>query len=88
MMLVQNVPPHNVLPENILPENVLPENVLLHNVLLYKMSFLQNVLSVPDKRSRIHEVVVVRRYSPGYWEFGVGREWGRVEKGEVSLRVT
>jgi hypothetical protein len=44
--------------------------------------------SVPDKRSRIHEVVIVRRYSPGYWEFGVGREWERVEKGEVSLRVT
>jgi hypothetical protein len=35
---------------------------------------------VPDKRSRIHEVVVVRRYSPGYWEFGVGREWERAEK--------
>jgi hypothetical protein len=30
----------------------------------------------------------VRRYSPGYWEFGVGRVWERVEKGEVSLRVT
>ncbi len=43
---------------------------------------------VPYKRSRIHEVIVVRRYSPGYWEFGVGREWERVEKGEVSLRVT
>jgi hypothetical protein len=43
---------------------------------------------VPEKRSRIHEVVVVRRYSPGYWEFGVGREWERAEKGEVSLRLT
>jgi hypothetical protein len=41
-----------------------------------------------DKRSRILEVVVVRRYSPRCWEFGVGREWGRVEKGEVSLPVT
>jgi hypothetical protein len=40
-------------------------------------------------RSRDHEVVVVRRtINLGYWEFGMGREWGEVEKGEVSLRVT
>jgi hypothetical protein len=45
-------------------------------------------VSVPDRRSWILEVVIVRRLKPGYWEFGVGREWGRVEKGEVSLRVT
>jgi hypothetical protein len=43
---------------------------------------------VPDKRSRILEVVVVRRILAGYWEFGVEREWGRVEKGEVSLQAT
>jgi hypothetical protein len=40
-------------------------------------------------RSRVHEVVVVRRtIILRYWEFGMGREWGGVEKGEVSLRVT
>jgi hypothetical protein len=38
-------------------------------------------VTVPDKRSRIHEVVVVRRYQPGFWEFGVGREWGGLRKG-------
>jgi hypothetical protein len=38
-------------------------------------------VNVPDKRSWILEVVVVRRILAGYWEFGVGREWGRVEKG-------
>ncbi len=36
---------------------------------------------VPDKRSRIHEVVVVGLYQPGFWEFGVGREWGGLRKG-------
>jgi hypothetical protein len=40
-------------------------------------------------RSRGHDVVLVRRtINLGYWEFGMGREWGGVEKGEVSLRVT
>ncbi len=40
-------------------------------------------------RSRDHDVVVVRRtINLGYWEFGMGREWGGVEKGEVSLRIT
>jgi hypothetical protein len=40
-------------------------------------------------RSRDHDVVVVRRtINLGYWEFGMGREWGGVEKWEVSLRVT
>jgi hypothetical protein len=39
-------------------------------------------------RSRDHDVVVVRHtINLGYWEF-VGREWGGVKKGEVSLRVT
>jgi hypothetical protein len=33
-------------------------------------------------RSRDHDVVVVRRtINLGYWEFGMGREWGGVEKG-------
>ncbi len=36
---------------------------------------------VPDKRIWILEVVVVRRYSPGYWEFGVGREGEGLRKG-------
>jgi hypothetical protein len=37
-------------------------------------------------RSRDHDVVVVRRtINLGYWEFGIGREWGGVEKGEASL---
>jgi hypothetical protein len=40
-------------------------------------------------RSRDRNVVVVKRtINLGYWEFGMGREWGGVEKGEVSLRVT
>ncbi len=40
---------------------------------------------VPDKESRVHEVVVVRRTI----NLGTGNmEWGGVEKGEVSSRVT
>jgi hypothetical protein len=40
-------------------------------------------------RSRDHYVVIVRRtINLGYWEFGMGREWGGVKKGEVSLQVT
>jgi hypothetical protein len=40
-------------------------------------------------RSRDHDVFLVRcTINLGYWEFGVGREWGGVEKGEVSLQVT
>ncbi len=39
-------------------------------------------------RSRDHDVIVVRRtINLGYWDFEMGREWGGVEKGEVSLRV-
>jgi hypothetical protein len=45
-------------------------------------------VTVPDKRSRILEVVVVRRLLTWVLGIGVGREWGRVEEGEVSLRVT
>jgi hypothetical protein len=37
-------------------------------------------------RSRDRNVIVVRRtINLGSWEFGMGREWGGVEKGEVSL---
>jgi hypothetical protein len=36
-------------------------------------------------RSRDNDVVVRRTINLGYWEFGMGREWGGVEKGEVSL---
>jgi hypothetical protein len=40
-------------------------------------------------RSRDNDVVIVgRKINLGYWEFGMGREWGGVEKGEVSSRVT
>jgi hypothetical protein len=40
-------------------------------------------------RSRDHDVVFVRcTINLGYWEFGMGRELGGVEKGEVSLQVT
>jgi hypothetical protein len=36
-----------------------------------------------------HDVVLVRRtINLGWWEFGMGREWGGDGKGEVSLRVT
>jgi hypothetical protein len=39
-------------------------------------------------RSRDHDVVIVRRtINPNYWEFGMRRGWGGVEKEEVSLRV-
>jgi hypothetical protein len=40
-------------------------------------------------RSRDHEVIIVRRtINLGTGEFGMGREWGGVEKGEISSRVT
>jgi hypothetical protein len=43
---------------------------------------------VPDKRSRIPEVVIVRLLLT--WVLGIwrGREWEGVEEGEVSLQVT
>ncbi len=45
-------------------------------------------MSVPDKRSRILEVVIVRHLLT--WVLGIwsGEGMGRVEEGEVSLRVT
>jgi 8-oxo-dGTP pyrophosphatase MutT (NUDIX family) len=42
------------------------------------------VMTVPDRRCRILRVVLVRRWQPGFWEFGGGRVGERVEKGEVS----
>ncbi len=50
-------------------------------------------LIVPDLGSRDRNVVLVRRGAcwgnpRGGWEFGMGREWGGVEKGEVSLQAT
>jgi hypothetical protein len=43
------------------------------------------IITVPDMRSRDHEVVVARRTI----NLGTGNlEWGGVEKGEVSSRVT
>ncbi len=47
-------------------------------------------IDVPDRRSRILEVVLVRRlvtWVLGIWRGG-GGEWERVEKGEVSLQAT
>ncbi len=46
--------------------------------------------SVPDRGCRILlKVVLVRRWEPGFWEFGRGGgDWGRVGKGEVSLQAT
>ncbi len=43
---------------------------------------------VPDRRSRILEVVIVR--SLVTWVLGIwrGEGWERVEKGEVSLQAT
>jgi hypothetical protein len=38
--------------------------------------FVSGDVIVPDKRSRILEVVVVRRLITWVWEFVVGREWG------------
>ncbi len=44
--------------------------------------------NVPDRRSRILEVVIVRRLVT--WVLGIwrGEGWERVEKGEVSLQAT
>jgi hypothetical protein len=40
-------------------------------------------------RSRSRNIILVqRRVNLRWWEFGIGRGWGRDEKGEVSLRAT
>jgi hypothetical protein len=40
-------------------------------------------------RSQDRNVVLVKpTVNLKCWKFGMGREWGRVEKGEVSLRAT
>jgi hypothetical protein len=46
------------------------------------------VFTVPDRRSWILEVVIVRRLV--IWVLGIwrGEGWERVEKGEVSLQAT
>jgi hypothetical protein len=45
--------------------------------------------TVPDRRSRDHEVVVVRRtINPGGRDFGMGREWGEDGSREISLWAT
>ncbi len=48
----------------------------------------QHLCTVPDRRSRILEVVIVRRLIT--WVLGIwrGEGWERVEKGEVSLQAT
>jgi hypothetical protein len=49
------------------------------------MDICSRTLLFRTLRSRDHDVAVVgRKINLGYWEFGMGREWGGVEKGEVS----
>jgi hypothetical protein len=45
-------------------------------------------MTVPDRRSRILEVVIVRHLIT--WVLGIWRRegWERFEKGEVSLQAT
>ncbi len=46
-------------------------------------------ISVPDRRIRnIPEVVLVRRWAVGFWEFGRGGFGWRVGQGWVSLQAT
>jgi hypothetical protein len=59
----------------------------LHTKSRLKLHNTQLIINqtVPDRRSQVHEVVLVRRTI----NLGTGNlEWGGVEKGEVSLRVT
>ncbi len=53
----------------------------------------QQNITVPDYESRDRDVVLVRSttyfgQTPGGREFGMGRDWGGFEKGEVSSRAT
>ncbi len=53
----------------------------------------QGKLAVPDYESRDRDVILVRRTTyfgetPGGREFGMGRELGVNEEGEVSSRAT
>jgi hypothetical protein len=46
--------------------------------MLEKLHPEQGTSSVPDSRRRIvPEVVLVRRWVIGFWEFGGGRVWGK-----------
>jgi hypothetical protein len=52
-----------------------------------------HAVNVPDHESRDRDVVIVKRTTyfgktPGGQEFGMGREWGGNEEGEVSSRAT
>ncbi len=50
---------------------------------------VESVSIVPDHESRDRYVVLVKRtIDLRCWEFGMGREWGGDEKGEVSLQAT
>jgi hypothetical protein len=81
----------------------LPGPVLVNGILfslnlmpLYNSAKFQQCIVIFAKpvvfrtmRSRDHDVVVAgRKINLGYWEFGMGREWGGGGKGEVSSRVT
>ncbi len=53
----------------------------------------QQNITVLDYESRDRDVVLVRRTTyfgetPGGLEFGMGRDWGGFEEGEVSSRAT
>ncbi len=66
--------------------------MLTYNTVYTEMTFKKLKIAykpfVPDKRSRILEVVLVRRLVTWVLGFGGGREWERVEKGEVNLQAT
>jgi hypothetical protein len=51
------------------------------------------ILSVPGSESRDHDVILggaqlILGKPPGGREFGMGRDWGGFEEGEVSSRAT
>jgi hypothetical protein len=56
--------------------------------LLYTYYIVFEIVIVPDRRSQVLEVVIVRHFFLGFWEFGRGRDWEGVEKGKVSLETT
>ncbi len=58
------------------------------HVYLYLHLYILCMLPVPDRRSRVLEIVIVRRLVT--WVLGIwrGEGWERVKKGEVSLQAT
>ncbi len=60
----------------------------MYSVCIITVDLNQCFIIVPDRRSRILEVIIVRRIVTWVLGIGGGREWERVEKGEVSLQAT